>query len=458
LSPQAHTVTSLPSSREYRARREPDALEQVVAHSLDKHNERENQHDTNGAPNRLLFPAKRRGQRRVRISDPSPRASAATPWADGGPDLDDPTVDDRESGPSKKRIRSDSDAQWKNQQSSLGKSQTPTHDRAESPHQPLACPFIRLDPRKYQACLHFSLSRIKDVKQHIYRRHKKPDRYCARCHEVFDTTERRDDHLRDVQCDVLPDPKHEGITDKQKKELGRCDSRGRPVETQWYEIWSVLFPGVAKPQRQSVYLGTALEESTSLLRSFWEDEGAKILSRAPLPSALNASMRKHIDILMRWTLDQIESAASTASVQEREVSDEDPHPAPFMMSDPMSHPSSGMSSLPRPKSYLGSPTFSVAPSPCGSPVTVGSGGAGEDNSFGCRDSRAHWPSSHVGVSGNSLDDFVSFSTLPRSQDTVLRSSQLSGDPPCFSFQDFQDDNAAWSTAVDPDFSHEFSES
>ncbi|CAI4217554.1 unnamed protein product [Parascedosporium putredinis] len=49
--------------------------------------------------------------------------------------------------------------------------------------QRFACPFYRHDPFKYTSCLSYSLRRIKDVKQHIYRKHGPPLYYCAPCRD-----------------------------------------------------------------------------------------------------------------------------------------------------------------------------------------------------------------------------------------------------------------------------------
>ncbi len=64
----------------------------------------------------------------------------------------------------------------------------------------LACPFYKWDAHKYHDCLRYGLRRIKDVKQHVYRRHTKPDLYCAVCYQVFSSADARDAHVRGMDC------------------------------------------------------------------------------------------------------------------------------------------------------------------------------------------------------------------------------------------------------------------
>ncbi|KAF4484899.1 hypothetical protein CGGC5_v007277 [Colletotrichum fructicola Nara gc5] len=45
-----------------------------------------------------------------------------------------------------------------------------------------ACPYFKSDRVKHINCLHFQLKRVKDVKQHIFRKH---DFHCDTCYEVF---------------------------------------------------------------------------------------------------------------------------------------------------------------------------------------------------------------------------------------------------------------------------------
>lgn len=139
----------------------------------------------------------------------------------------------------------------------------------------LACPFQRLDARKYHKCSKYLLRRIKDVKQHIYRCHKQPEYYCAICFHVFGTALERDDHIRQARCTKRPVPAFHGISDEQRRMLGRKVSSTLDMEEQWFEIWGVIFPGQKRPK--SVVVGSPSEEALTALRIMWGNRGTQIL-------------------------------------------------------------------------------------------------------------------------------------------------------------------------------------
>ncbi|KAH8768191.1 hypothetical protein F5883DRAFT_554173 [Diaporthe sp. PMI_573] len=145
-----------------------------------------------------------------------------------------------------------------------------------------ACPFSKSNPFQYRKCLGLTLQRPKDVKQHIYRYHTKPDYYCASCYKVFQTATDRDGHSRKRVCESLDGPmlpKFQGITEEQKKLLNKKLPRDSNVEKQWYQIYDILFPGADRPI--SPYVGNCLEDVVPLLRHRWNTQGHKIMERAP---------------------------------------------------------------------------------------------------------------------------------------------------------------------------------
>lgn len=97
--------------------------------------------------------------------------------------------------------------------------------RLDSPHDPetrrLACPYFKNNPLRYrtwQSCpgpVWITVHRLKyyhgssdlncankEAREHLYRRHALPIT-CHRCHEVFDATTLRDDHLvADERCQI----------------------------------------------------------------------------------------------------------------------------------------------------------------------------------------------------------------------------------------------------------------
>jgi len=150
------------------------------------------------------------------------------------------------------------------------------HGSAEPRILLLACPFYKRDPYKYQDCLSYQLRRIKDVKQHVYRKHSKPEFYCSRCFQIFSTASDRDLHTRPARCEMHTDPQYDGITTQQKKTLAIYVNRGKRVEEQWLDTYDIIFPSEAKPK--SVFVGNYFEEVIPLLRAFWDTRQSGIIS------------------------------------------------------------------------------------------------------------------------------------------------------------------------------------
>lgn len=144
----------------------------------------------------------------------------------------------------------------------------------------LACPFYKHYPFQHRKCLALSLRRPKDVKQHVYRSHTKPEFYCARCYRIFHNATDRDTHWREKLCDRLDSSlllQFQGINDEQRKSLNEKSPRDLDVEDQWFQIHDIIFPGSERPR--SAYVGNCLEEIVPLLRKKWEAQGSKITAR-----------------------------------------------------------------------------------------------------------------------------------------------------------------------------------
>lgn len=137
------------------------------------------------------------------------------------------------------------------------------------PKQLLACPFSKLDGNRYYGCLKFELRRVKDVKQHIVRKHLTPEFYCPRCYRTFPDRSRRDKHGRAALCETQPAPRFEGISDEQREKLKRTVNRGADTVQQWHDVWEILFPGKDKPS--SIYLGNFMEETLGYIRNRCQD-------------------------------------------------------------------------------------------------------------------------------------------------------------------------------------------
>lgn len=143
-------------------------------------------------------------------------------------------------------------------------------DLAEEETPLLACPFLKLDGNRYHGCLKFELHRVKDVKQHISRKHMNPEFYCARCGRTFPDRDKQDDHARGTICPRKAKPIFEGISEEQKYKLRRSGNRGATPQQQWFEIWDILFP--SEPRPSSIYLGNFMEETLSYIRKRCQNE------------------------------------------------------------------------------------------------------------------------------------------------------------------------------------------
>ncbi|KAH7001127.1 hypothetical protein EDB80DRAFT_85061 [Ilyonectria destructans] len=140
----------------------------------------------------------------------------------------------------------------------------------------LACPFYKSNRHKHHDCLKYELRRVKDVKQHIYRKHVQPEFYCSRCFRLFSTFEEKFDHdVHEPLCEGQRPQKFDGISEQQRQDLNCSTSRGRSMEEQWFSTWDILFPGQTRPQ--SCYLGNYLNEVMSQIRDFWDRKRDAIL-------------------------------------------------------------------------------------------------------------------------------------------------------------------------------------
>ncbi|KAJ8129686.1 hypothetical protein O1611_g3942 [Lasiodiplodia mahajangana] len=120
-----------------------------------------------------------------------------------------------------------------------------------------ACPFYRHDAAGNQNCLHITLRRVGDVRQHIRRWHIQPS-FCPRCTVTFQSDSRRDAHLGSCRAN-LNRSAPTGITPEQLRDMNNAAARRRNSnpEARWYEIWDILFPGEARPP--SPYIDVASE-------------------------------------------------------------------------------------------------------------------------------------------------------------------------------------------------------
>ncbi|KAK3690267.1 hypothetical protein B0T22DRAFT_481446 [Podospora appendiculata] len=147
----------------------------------------------------------------------------------------------------------------------------------------LACPYFRSNPLRYHDCQHMKLRRIKDVKQHISRRHKDP-RYRCSCsqdtsHKLPSGAFSRSKTGR-RRCGLYNGPDTATMLSAEQRKLlsHHYTSRNKSIESQWYHIWDIIFPRTRPPR--AIYMDRDRRENVDSLRSLWEQKRSELVSRA----------------------------------------------------------------------------------------------------------------------------------------------------------------------------------
>lgn len=177
----------------------------------------------------------------------------------------------------------------------------------------LACPYFKKDLHAYHVCISYQLKRIKDVRQHIIRKHSFPDFYCGSCNGTYQTAndfEGHQSYCRSTQRNNLG-PNINAITGYQRCQLTTCKNGRRSIEQQWYDIWDIIFPGEARPR--SVYVGSYLEEIMPMLRVFWNDKQSDIISSVVRNRDVNGLNDRDVGTVMQSVFDRFEQEMASTS-------------------------------------------------------------------------------------------------------------------------------------------------
>ncbi|KAH7151913.1 hypothetical protein B0J13DRAFT_406376, partial [Dactylonectria estremocensis] len=146
---------------------------------------------------------------------------------------------------------------------------------AEDAKKSFACPFLKKDPVEHGACCTRKLSRIRDVKQHLTRRHT-PERYCQLCFETnFVNQQSLQHHINERSCFSEDPSMLEGISYDQRQQLSKKSNPNLGEEGQWFAIWDVIFPESLKPA--SAYIDPSLSMETRLFREYSFSHGPAML-------------------------------------------------------------------------------------------------------------------------------------------------------------------------------------
>ncbi|KAK0750220.1 hypothetical protein B0T18DRAFT_123764 [Schizothecium vesticola] len=132
-----------------------------------------------------------------------------------------------------------------------------TRKRSRDENARLGCPFrernqLRFNVRDYPICALVSFPSMRDLRQHVVRRHHRydPTRFlCDRCNMVFPTKSEQQQHAKQREpCLPRPVDPEDGIDNDTAARIlsrGRGSSQGQgqsSVEAQYAECWGLIFP------------------------------------------------------------------------------------------------------------------------------------------------------------------------------------------------------------------------
>lgn len=236
-------------------------------------------------------PTRKRGRQPRTPQQPPPSKRQATSWKKQKSPMkngNDHPSDDDSTGSSPGDGKDDSDA-------------------GDAEQKYLACPLFRKDPRRYAACAKCRLRRIRDVKQHMRRKHKRPEFYCPTCWETYSRPDERDVHLMERSCNASDGSGPPWITQEQDTQLEGRVPKGTTVE-QWYTVWDIVCPGQTRPKPPFCFLGRMIEDISTLRRELWEEEGPEIVEE--LVTQREATLREPLStenrsLLQRCIVDAV---------------------------------------------------------------------------------------------------------------------------------------------------------
>ncbi|KAM5360289.1 hypothetical protein ACJZ2D_013848 [Fusarium nematophilum] len=163
-----------------------------------------------------------------------------------------------------------------------------------APQRQLACPYWKLDPDKHRGCFPKKLVRIRDVKQHLSRKHT-PEFYCECCFKIFKDEDSHQAHVTHASGDVCirdPSASLDGISHQRHRQLSKKSNPKLSEEQQWFVIWDVLFPGAQRPR--SAYLDHALSEQICQFQEYCHKHGPAMLDGVLEPEVPDTEMRANL--------------------------------------------------------------------------------------------------------------------------------------------------------------------
>ncbi|KAH6987072.1 hypothetical protein EDB80DRAFT_898341 [Ilyonectria destructans] len=197
-----------------------------------------------------------------------------------------------------------------------------------------ACPFLKWRPESYVAICTKKMTRIRDVRAHLIKKHYVP--YCINCYKAL-----ANGTASIHGCIKKPTAPVECVTDEKLEAINERADRRKSHEQQWQQFYGVLFPG--EPMCLDPFLDSVVEEEMDELTSYVEHGGLGELLReeikimgfrgetaarfykgamrrfvpkaAALLRAYNSERHSHCDVLGKPTQDYDETAAFARSYQ-----------------------------------------------------------------------------------------------------------------------------------------------
>lgn len=178
---------------------------------------------------------------------------------------------------SQKKARGTTDTGDEGDEDDISGRQRQKTSKREELEAPFACPFYKRDAVKHHRCGSLTLSRIRDVKQHLVRRHLQPP-FCATCGATFEIQDLCAAHSKERLCvysDIIQEP--EGITTAQRHLIAQRSHRRQSKVEQWFTVWDIIFP--SSPRPQSPFISDAIDEVIDDLHRFFDREGEAVIRR-----------------------------------------------------------------------------------------------------------------------------------------------------------------------------------
>lgn len=183
------------------------------------------------------------------------------------------------------------------------------HCEEPVPASSFACPYYRLDPVAHQQCLKYTLNRIRDMKQHLSRRHYGATCYCPICFRTFPSFNLRDEHIRCRNCVSKPSPSIsniDAVSPKAQEQLKQRVDRTVSPEDQWHAVYEILF-GKPVGKRVDPYIRSVVRETLGMVRAFLRATGSRIIPRIVESSGNQDAQHMNFEKMMHGVFDEVET-------------------------------------------------------------------------------------------------------------------------------------------------------